>query len=154
MQHAPRAYAIRLVLESSIREVGANKAAQGQVSKLRSLENALHSWHVFVPMVVESILASANGVLAGCARLQKTEAVFFPLHVLEATTWWSLVHVGFPQTMRQRVIERVLDLRRPKAMEEVDVLLFVCRFCGLLKQYAAEMVEHIRDVHGNILLTS
>lgn len=25
---------------------------------------------------------------------------------------------------------------------------------GLLKQYAAEMVEHIRDLHGNILLIS
>ena len=69
--------------------------------------------------------------------------MFFPLHVLEATTWWSVVHVGFPQTMRQSVIERVLDLRRPRAVDEVDALLFGCKFCGLMKQYAAELVEHI-----------
>ncbi len=52
-----------------------NKDAKAQVKKLRRLEDALQSWHVFVSMIVESILASANGVLAGCTRLQNRSCV-------------------------------------------------------------------------------
>ncbi len=150
MQHATRAHAIaRLRGFYEGQTTKQNKDAKAQVKKLRRLEDALHSWHVFVPMIVESILASANGVLAGCTRLQKTEAVFFPLHVQEVTTWWSLVHLGFSQTMRQRVIDRVLGVQKLQAESAELQTVYVCRSCGLVKHDANAIYTHITELHLN-----
>jgi hypothetical protein len=142
----------------------ARPEAQKPIRRLRWALQTLCSSRAFMPALVMELLSGQRGFLQSCLQVQRTLAVFFPLHVASMQMWWRAAHLGFSSRkmagMRAHLFPADMvqgGHRGPPGFSaggRQDVVRgFRCRFCGLLRKAGAAMMEHQRATHHFELFT-
>ena len=83
-----------------------------KMRRVKGFGQVLCSPTLQLPLLVNDLLHMPGGYQSGCLVLQRTCAVFFPLHLRSAQMWWQLIFLGSPQWERQQLIDRILVRRQ------------------------------------------
>ena len=93
-------------------------------------------------ILVYSCLDIHGGFWKGALEVQTTEQVFFPLHIVNMRVWWQLFQLGAYPTILQKKKQQFLA-----NVASTPVPGFRCGGCGLLRQTARKLHDHVVECH-------